>query len=71
MLVHQASRLNTTTQEVETLNGQALDLLTQVSELRCKATISQGTASPSRHGHPLEPESHTNNPPVYDGDPNA
>ncbi len=68
LLGQHATQLNTTAQEVDALNARVAELLTRVDDLQREAA-NRGPVL--RAGIPLEPEPHANNPPVYDGDPNA
>ncbi|KAI7799341.1 Pol polyprotein, partial [Triplophysa rosa] len=69
-LGQQVTRLNATTQEVGNLAGQVTDLTALVTELRRELAASRISSSPSR-GLLSESEPHVNNPPPYNGDPNA
>ncbi|MGL5598840.1 MAG: DUF4939 domain-containing protein [Aeromonas sp.] len=68
LLGQQSQRLNTTAQEVESLHAQVSELTGRLEALRLE-TAARSATSPLVADHRHEP--HANNPPVYDGDPNA
>ncbi len=68
LLGQHSTQLNTTAQEKDTLNAQVAELLARVDDLQQDAA-HRGPAL--RAGYLHEPEPHTNNPTVYNGDPNS
>ncbi|XP_026103014.1 uncharacterized protein LOC113074396 [Carassius auratus] len=68
LLGQHATQLNTTAQDVDALSARVSELLTRVDDLQREAT-NRGSVLHTGMAHESEP--HANNPPVYDGDPNA
>ena len=68
LLGQHATQFNTTAQDVEALNARISELVTRVESLQ-RETTSRGSVL--RTGTSQDPGPHANNPPVYDGDPNA
>ncbi len=68
LLGQHATQLNTTAHEVDALNARVAELLTRVDDLQREAA-NWGPVLPACI--PLEPKTHANNPPVYDGDSNS
>ncbi|MGL5597224.1 MAG: DUF4939 domain-containing protein [Aeromonas sp.] len=71
LLGQQAHRLSVTVQEVESLNTQYADLAGRLEALRLETARALPAATSDFPDRRPDPEPHANNPPVYDGDPNA